>query len=47
MTFLYLNSNQIGVGDAVVGKELLRSFLTELARSDVNVDVIGFVNSAI
>lgn len=47
MTFLYLNSNQMGNGDPVLGKKLLKSFLTELAKSDVAVDVIGFVNSAI
>jgi len=47
MTFLYLNSSQMGVGDLVLGKKLLKSFLTELVKSNLKVDVIGCVNSAI
>ena len=47
MTFLYLNSNKMGQGDPALGAKLIRSFLSELANSDVTVDVIGCVNSAI
>ena len=47
MTFLYLNSNQMGQGDAELGKQLLVTFLEKLANSDVQVDVVGCVNSGI
>ena len=47
MTFLYLNSDQMGDGDPILGKKLMKSFLSELAKSDVAIDVIGCVNSAI
>ena len=47
MTFLYLNSDQMGSGDVVLGKKLLKSFLHEIAKSDTVIDVIGFVNSAV
>lgn len=47
MTFLYLNSDQMGHGDAELGRKLLQSFLQELAESDVKVDVVGCVNSGI
>lgn len=47
MTFLYLNSDKMGQGEPELGKLLLKSFLAELADSDVRVDVIGCVNSAI
>ena len=47
MTFLYLNSNQMGSGDPILGKKLLKSFLYEMAKSDTVIDVIGFVNSAV
>ncbi len=47
MTFLYLNSDQMGHGDAELGRKLLQSFLQELAKSDVKVDIIGCVNSGI
>lgn len=47
MTFLYLNSDQMGSGDTVLGKKLLKSFLYEMAKSDTVIDVIGFVNSAV
>ena len=47
MTFLYLNSDQMGSGDTVLGKKLLKSFLSEMAKSDTVIDVIGFVNSAV
>ena len=47
MTFLYLNSDKMGEGSSELGKKLLKSFLTELADSDVQIDVIGCVNSGI
>ena len=47
MTFLYLNSNQMGMGDAVLGKKLLKSFLAELAKSEIQIDLIGCVNTAV
>jgi hypothetical protein len=47
MTFLYLNSDQMGGGDPELGEKLLRIFLEKLAASDVKVDLIGCVNSAI
>ncbi|MBD3386451.1 sulfurtransferase-like selenium metabolism protein YedF [candidate division KSB1 bacterium] len=47
MTFLYLNSDQMGHGDVELGRKLLQSFLAELAKSNIKVDVIGCVNSGI
>jgi len=47
MTFLYLNSDQMGSGDEVLGKKLLKSFLNELVKSETQIDLIGFVNSAV
>jgi selenium metabolism protein YedF len=47
MTFLYLNSNMMGAGDPDLGKKLLRIFLEKLAASDVTVDLVGCVNSAV
>lgn len=47
MTLLYLNSDQMGVGDPVLGRKLLKSFLSEIAKSDLKVDIVGCVNSAI
>ena len=47
MTLLYLNSDQMGQGDPALGKKLLKSFLNELAKSSIQIDVIGCVNSGI
>jgi selenium metabolism protein YedF len=47
MTLLYLHSDQMGVGDPALGKKLLKSFLSELAKSDVKLDIVGCVNSEI
>ena len=47
MTFLYLNSDQMGDGDPVLGRKLMKSFLSVLAKSDQKIDVIGCVNSGI
>lgn len=47
MKFLYLNSDKMGEGNPELGKKLLKSFLSELAASGAQVDLIGCVNSAI
>ena len=47
MTFLYLNSDKMGAGDPELGRKLMRIFLSELANSSVQIDVIGCVNSGI
>lgn len=47
MTFLYLNSDQMGRGNEELGRKLLGIFLEKLADSDVTVDVIGCVNNGI
>lgn len=47
MTFLYLSSNQMGSGDKELGQKLLIKFLEQLADSDVKIDVVGCVNSAV
>ena len=47
MTFLYLNSDMMGQGGPELGKKLMISFLHELAKSDIVIDVIGCVNSGI
>ena len=47
MTFLYLNADKMGHGDPELGKKLMVSFLSELAKSDINIDLIGCVNSGI
>ena len=47
MTFLYLNSDKMGEGNPELGKKLLKSFLSELAESDVVVNMVGCVNSGI
>ena len=47
MTFLYLNSNQMGQGDATLGQKLLEKFLAKLADSDITIDLIGCVNGGI
>ena len=47
MTFLYLNADRMGQGDPALGRKLLISFLTEIAKSDVEVDAVGCVNDGI
>ena len=47
MVFLYLNSNRMGEGDPELGQKLLAGFLNELAKSDIKIDAIGCVNSAV
>jgi selenium metabolism protein YedF len=47
MTFLYLNSDKMGEGDPVLGKKLMKIFLSELDKAGITIDVIGCVNSGI
>ena len=47
MTFLYLNSDEMGQGDPELGKKLMRIFLENLVNADVEIDYIACVNSAI
>jgi selenium metabolism protein YedF len=47
MTFLYLSSDKMGEGDPNLGRKLMKSFLKEIAASDVQVDMIGCVNNAV
>jgi len=47
MTFLYLCSDRMGSGDDELGEQLMRSYLKELAASDVSIDVVGCANSGI
>jgi intracellular sulfur oxidation DsrE/DsrF family protein len=47
MTFLYLCSDQLGVGGPELGRKLLGMFLGELARSDAKIDLVGCTNSGI
>jgi len=41
MTFLYLCSDTMGIGEPELGKKLLNIFLKTLAESQVQIDVIG------
>ncbi|MFO7767783.1 MAG: sulfurtransferase-like selenium metabolism protein YedF [bacterium] len=47
MTFLYLASDRMGSGDDELGRELMVSYLRELAASEVRIDVVGCANSGI
>ncbi|MBC8186102.1 sulfurtransferase-like selenium metabolism protein YedF [candidate division KSB1 bacterium] len=47
MTFLYLNSDMMGIGDPLLGRKLLKSFLQKLVDSDVKVDAVGCVNAGV
>lgn len=47
MTFLYLKADRMGQGDPALGRKLLVSFLSELAKSEVAVDAVGCVNDGI
>ncbi len=46
MTFLYLNSDRIGQGDAELGRRLLTIFLQKLVASEVKVDFVACLNGA-
>jgi selenium metabolism protein YedF len=47
VTLLYLNSDRIGRGDAVLGRRLLKAFLEKLATSEVEVDFVACLNGGI
>lgn len=47
MTFLYLCSDQMGIGEPELGRKLLALFLEKLAQSDFTVDLIGCTNSGV
>ncbi len=47
MTVLYLNSDKLGQGPEELGKKLMKLFLKELSEADVQIDLIGCVNSGI
>jgi hypothetical protein len=48
MTLLYLNSDKLGNGpDEQLSKQLLLIFLEKLVLSEVKIDLIGCVNSAV
>ena len=47
MTFLYLSSDQMGSGDAELGRKLLVAFLRQLHDAGTTVDVIGCVNHGV
>ncbi len=47
MTFLYLCSDQLGMGEPELGRKLLEMFLDRLARSDVKIDLVGCSNSGV
>jgi selenium metabolism protein YedF len=47
MTFLYLCSDQFGMGDPGLGRKLLEMYLEKLAHSDVKIDLVGCSNAGI
>ena len=47
MTFLYLNSDQMGSGEPALGRKLMGIFLRKLVESGTPIDVVGCVNSAV
>ena len=47
MTFLYLSSDRMGVGDDILGRKLLRIFIEKLAASEVPVDFVGCLNGGV
>ena len=47
MTFLYLSSDQMGQGDEILGRKLMKVFLEKLAASDTSIDVVGCVNGGV
>ncbi len=47
MTFLYLNSDQMGDGDPELGRKLMKGFLMHVVKSGVKIDMVGCVNSGI
>ncbi len=47
MTFLFLNSDQIGHGPEELGRKLLNLFLEKLVHSEIRVDAVACLNRAI
>lgn len=47
MTFLFLNSDQIGTVEPELGRKLLRAFLDKLVASDVRIDFVACLNGGI
>ena len=47
MTVLYLDSDQMGRGDAELGRKLLKSFLKELLASPYTPDLVGCLNHGV
>ena len=48
MTLLYLNSDQMGIGeDKDLGRRLLIQFLAKLADSSTTIDLVGCVNTGV
>jgi len=47
MTVLYLDSDQMGRGDADLGRKLLKSFLKELLASPHTPDLVGCLNHGV
>lgn len=47
MTFLFLNSDQIGIHEPELGRKLLGAFLDKLVASEVRIDFVACLNSAI
>ena len=37
----------MGTGDPALGRKLMKSFLSEITKSDLTIDVVGCVNSGI
>lgn len=47
MTFLFLNSDQIGTHEPELGRKLLCAFLDKLVASDVRIDFVACLNGAV
>jgi len=47
MQVLYLNSDQMGAGDAELGRKLLRGFLKKIVDSEISLDFVVCVNSGV
>ncbi|HNR38636.1 MAG TPA: sulfurtransferase-like selenium metabolism protein YedF [Acidobacteriota bacterium] len=47
MQVLYLNSDQMGAGDAELGRKLLQGFLKKIVDSEIPLDFVVCVNSGV
>ncbi len=47
MTLLFLNSDRIGSAEPELGRKLLQLFLDKLVASEVKVDAVACLNSAV